>query len=562
MRASSTKHYDLAVDLLLVFAFLFHAMLFLEYRVDDAFILYRYAAMWASGEGPVFNPGELVEGYSSPLWVAVAAVLHRIAGHDHLPALAQIVDLIAGAALVVCTARIARAAGLLAGWGAPAARSAGAAAGGLLVVCPALAMHSVNGLETAPYAACLALGALLLLRAESKGRWAGAGVALAAAALLRPEGGMMALCLCICAGFVECAYRHEDLLDVPVGVSPPSRRCKRTPSLDIALVAAAVILSVLCRYLYYDGTLLPNTFHAKSGGFWGISARDYVLAGLIPPQLGFVGMGIGLLGLVLSRPAARRVVPSLVVGLMGGLLPLLLGSDWMPGARLVVPYLPLLAVAVAVGLMSCVHSIVRLFRAKASSPVLHYMAAGVVVAGAWITQRMEGDRLREYASVRARGYATGHAVLADWLGEQTEAGDTIALMDVGLVGYERMELALLDLAGLTDAEIARSPGGSLDKWYDPAYVIERDPAYVVLVFTGPIWGDEHHPSAEEVTPLLPHGRRIYQHDGFRERYVRVRTRSGPESPWTDALAAGLGAERVFVHAHPWRHYLLAVFERR
>ncbi|MAE69197.1 MAG: hypothetical protein CME06_01875 [Gemmatimonadetes bacterium] len=563
MRADHTKRHELAVDLCLALAFLIHALLFLEYRVDDAFILFRYAAMWASGEGPVFNPGELVEGYSSPLWVAILAGVHRIAGHALVPVFAQIMDLVAGGALVLVAARIARSACLLAKWGASAARAAGATAGGLLVVSPAFAMHGVNGLETAPYALSLASGALLLLRSEMRGRWAGAGVALAAAALLRPEGGTMALCLCICAGFVELAYRPKNLPDVYSEVPPPSSRWRRYLLLDIALVTAAMTLGALCRYVFYEGALFPNTFHAKSGGFWGISAKSYVSSGLFPPLLGVVGMGVGFFGIILSPTVAKRVAPSLIVGLIGGLLPLLLGSDWMPGARLVVPYLPLLSAVLAVGCVSCALLIARFFLGGVSPRALSYCVAGIVVGGAWFSQRAEGERLREYASVRARGYATGHTALAEWLGERTESGETVAMMDVGLVGYERMELRLLDLAGLTDARIARSPGGSLDKWYDPAYVVDAAPAYVVLVFTAPIRGDEHALSAEDLTPLLPHARRIYQDPGFRDQYMRMPPESvAPGPSGTDTLAAGLGAERVFVHAHPWRHYLLAVFGRR
>jgi hypothetical protein len=37
--------------------------------VDDSYIFLRYAENFASGHGPVFNPGERVEGYSSPLWM-------------------------------------------------------------------------------------------------------------------------------------------------------------------------------------------------------------------------------------------------------------------------------------------------------------------------------------------------------------------------------------------------------------------------------------------------------------------------------------------------------------
>ena len=43
-------------------------LLFVDWIPDDAFISFRYARNIADGLGPVFNPGERVEGASNPLW--------------------------------------------------------------------------------------------------------------------------------------------------------------------------------------------------------------------------------------------------------------------------------------------------------------------------------------------------------------------------------------------------------------------------------------------------------------------------------------------------------------
>ena len=49
-----------------------------RFTIDDAFINFRYAENLASGLGPVFNPGERVEGYTTPAWVFLLAGLHRL----------------------------------------------------------------------------------------------------------------------------------------------------------------------------------------------------------------------------------------------------------------------------------------------------------------------------------------------------------------------------------------------------------------------------------------------------------------------------------------------------
>ena len=52
------------------FLFLAHRFWFLT---DDAFISFRYAQNLLDGHGLVFNPGELVEGYSNLLWVLLVS---------------------------------------------------------------------------------------------------------------------------------------------------------------------------------------------------------------------------------------------------------------------------------------------------------------------------------------------------------------------------------------------------------------------------------------------------------------------------------------------------------
>lgn len=47
--------------------------------VDDAYIVLRYARNIWAGEGLVFNFGELVEGYTSPLWLVSLTLLWPIA---------------------------------------------------------------------------------------------------------------------------------------------------------------------------------------------------------------------------------------------------------------------------------------------------------------------------------------------------------------------------------------------------------------------------------------------------------------------------------------------------
>ena len=91
---------------LLVGLFLWNALHFHGYLVDDAFISLRYARNLVAGEGLVYNAGERVEGFSNPTWVALASAALAL----DLPPLAVLegIGLASGVAVVLMTSALAR----------------------------------------------------------------------------------------------------------------------------------------------------------------------------------------------------------------------------------------------------------------------------------------------------------------------------------------------------------------------------------------------------------------------------------------------------------------------
>jgi hypothetical protein len=135
-------------------------------------------------------------------------------------------------------------------------------------------------------------------------------------------------------------------------------------------------------------------------------------------------------------------------------------------------------------------------------------------------------------------------------------------MDIGIVGYYAPDFTIVDISGLTDRHIAKSPGPLLAKRYDPAYILAREPEIIVLVVSA--WGDPREPLPEgrELGTWIAIEGEIYNHPEFRAHYLRGADEPPLGSGWTSELAARLGAERVFEHAHPDQYYLLAAFRRR
>lgn len=119
------------------------------------------------------------------------------------------------------------------------------------------------------------------------------------------------------------------------------------------------------------------------------------------------------------------------------------------------------------------------------------------------------------------------------------------------MGFLCPDVRILDVTGLTDRHIAKSPGGFLQKDYDPHYVLDQSPAYIVIVMTAGPGGT--------LVPWTPMEKRLVKSAAFRKYRQVPPVREGP--PRLQAVALGLSAERVFPHAHPDAEYLLAAYRR-
>ena len=163
-----------------------HALTLRPAFIDDAFIFYRYAANWAAGLGPVFNPGERVEGYSSFLWTALLALGARLGvPPDHLGPLLSFVF------AAVTLLAVSRMAGVL----FPRSTSLGVALPLACALSTGFAFYSLSGMDTAIFAASIAAATLAVRSALRDGRVRGVALALPALVLVRAEGVLYALAL-------------------------------------------------------------------------------------------------------------------------------------------------------------------------------------------------------------------------------------------------------------------------------------------------------------------------------------------------------------------------------
>jgi hypothetical protein len=143
---------------------------------------------------------------------------------------------------------------------------------------------------------------------------------------------------------------------------------------------------------------------------------------------------------------------------------------WVPGA----PALFLLLVAASRALID---------ERPGSRPYLAALGVVLVCSFVW-SGRVERDGPNGLA-VNAAGYRFAHRAVAGYLRAHADPGDLIALMDIGMIGYES-GLRILDISGLTEPKIARAPGGFLHKRYPVEELLDRRPRFFVLVDGFPI----------------------------------------------------------------------------
>ncbi|MCB9687535.1 MAG: hypothetical protein H6738_16440 [Alphaproteobacteria bacterium] len=267
------------------------------WTVDDAYIVFRYAENVLAGHGPVYNPGEWVEGVTSPAWLALMTGMAALGVPPELGAKA--LGVLAVALVPVVLARSPAG-----GEGRVAVVVAGTAG-------PLLAW-SAGGLETA----FAALVALLAWVGHLDGRAWSAPVA-ALAPLVRPELALIP------------ALQLADLA--------LARRWRSAARL-LALTAVVGGLSEAVRLWTY-GWPLPNPFYAKVG-----ATSAQVERGL-RYLYGYLPAGGAALALALPSARERRWVP--VVGwiVLHVLFVVLVGGDGLPSWRPFVPVLPTVALA-------------------------------------------------------------------------------------------------------------------------------------------------------------------------------------------------------------------------
>lgn len=421
----------------------------LHFVQDDAYITLVVARNLVSGNGPVFVPGEVVEGYTSPLWMLVAAIATALFEHpiDVVQGLGIVFGAIVPVLVVLWTWNLStflpQRVRFVTSFGS----------GFLLVLQPAYVYWCSSAMESSLFL-LLIVGTLLAYHHRPRGYvWS---ALLATLVVLRPESMLL---------FSLLAIWHL-------------ATTKQLAQLVLPMVALAALLT--WRFMYY-GELLPNTFAAKTPGLsqQGSAGIEYAIAFIQHVWIWGIGVLTIVAGAVRYRSSALLLPTGIAVVWLAAVT--ILGGDVLPHQRFLLPVLVLTLPVCVLGIVA----IVGWLQQSTIAIVLATIAIGA--ASAWSERdaiqrsiEVEGDlvskMLRTGAHIRVLSQHEGKPL-------------TIAATTIGALAWSS-NMPVIDMLGLTDKTIATQPeliegisNVSLswkERKYNASYVLGRKPDYIVF----------------------------------------------------------------------------------
>jgi len=305
-------------------------------------------------------------------------------------------------------------------------------------------------------------------------------------ALVRPEGAL-----------VLGLFILYDLLE------PERRAFLRATLWPLAPIAAIAAWEIFRIGYYHD--FLPNTFYAKSGS-----------------PLGNLKLGLPyVLGFFLFSPAlaaglwpAKRNRPLAVLAGIWILYVIAIGGDWLYYHRFLVHLLPVLLLSGAL--------LLRRRRVLLGVYLVLILIGFTALETKWLISPVRTLALEANA-------------FSDHFSAMTEAedGETVAMGRIGYFGYRNMNLRVLDMFGLTDRHIARTPaheevGLKAHDHYDADYVLSRRPDFFITskVFRT---SSPDRLVIDNLNHLHFEERDLLNHPAFRREYRPVAKQLGRET---------------------------------
>lgn len=383
----------------------FLTVAYLQYTQDDVFITYTYSRNLAEGNGFVFNPGERIQGTTTPLWAILMAGVYKLT-----PDLLSAGNIISGSLLIVILIfsyyTVKHKLGLL------------SLAIMLITLASAPILYLAFGMETMLYCTVLVSTWLTWSRRRYSAAFALAGVLT----WVRADGvvlaGAMGICLLIS---LSGQFTRKTVL-----------RYTKYVFIYLLVIAPWFLFAAL-----YFGSPLPNTFSAKADFFGGI---DFLVQGWNLFETYYGNNPLRLLALILVPVGGAR----------------LLRSEQL---RLV----PVWCLAYAVG-YTLLNTTYFWYYAPLTIGLLVLTAAGLDSAVRWSAKSVNGSFLQiailvggvftllvgisiAYSLRTIPSRMVTYRLAGEWIAANTPKFANITVADLGVAGYY-MRRQTIDTFGL------------------------------------------------------------------------------------------------------------------
>lgn len=438
---------------LVLLAFYLATISHFDYTPDDTYIYLQYAKNIARGEGFAFNQGIPSYGTTGPLWALLIAAGATIGLDPYIAA--KTLDLVFASLsiLVFFNVAVYTLRSLLYGMTATL----------LFSFDVWMIRWSGSGMESS----LAVLLALIAFRYVYRNDYVLASFVAAVLTLVRPEGALF---------FV--VIMADNFLN-----STKPRLAARVLVRSLLLYAVVVVPWILFAVIHF-GTMIPNTFAAKSG-------TAFTIAG--------VGETFWSIAIILG---ASQAIPLLLV--VAG-LPLV--AKWFGWGKIRSEQLPMLWVVALVAFYS-------LQEVQVVSRYLLLTIPFLILQAMWVMSRIGGHRqltlkktafllgltavislvqnqfvyqtrIRPHVNQFVIGMNQAIKPIAFWLRENAEQDATVLAPDIGLLGYVS-DRTIYDVAGLVTPEVRGTFLGvpydtamrerRYERVVNPDYVVHRSPS--------------------------------------------------------------------------------------
>jgi arabinofuranosyltransferase len=406
-----------------------------HHQLDDALIVLRYVRNLQAGLGLVYNPGELFNGLTSPLYVLILSVSSLLLSDLQSSMVVVSGVFLFGASIV---------------GGQLFSRSRAEAIFTSLMIAASGFFYSTMGMETSLFV--FLLGVTLCLYKRESDAFV---LSLALLTITRGEGALLAVPL-----LGDCILRP-----------------RRLPATRWLVGAGFVIATPLLFNLAYYGDALPATLGAKIGqgasGLWagGWSGNWLFLNLEHVVNATFSGRrGSALFFVCLSLYGARHAMPSSLMGVTCVFLGLLFGFYLLLNVPYYVWYYgPFVYFAI-------------IFSSRALAELLVALRARPRTAGrAAVVLLLCVLAVRSFAmtvSFEERVPNQSYVAAGTWIRHHTPQGSSVAMVEIGTVGWYS-ERPVVDLLGLVSpynaGHLARREFNAWLSHDQPDYMLRHEP---------------------------------------------------------------------------------------